>query len=124
MSEFVAQLDKNLSTPELQTLELIGFIPPESLAEVYTTERMQDNLAQRAKILGANQRASCIAVFELNGDEYMLSLDLVAYGDKWYIEECGGIISSLLSFDSSWMGIVPTALFDDINLRKLIVPVE
>lgn len=123
-NKFVAQLEKNLNGLDFQTLELVGFIPPEELTEIYSAEINQNNLARRAEVCGANKLVSCVAVFKLDGNEYLLCLDTIEYDGKWYIEQFGGNIGLLLSIDIFSRGILSAELYDKINLKEMIVPVE
>lgn len=117
ISEFVAQLNKNLNTNKFQTLEVLGFIPPEALTDMYSSEQNQKNIARLAEIYGADELVCRVAVFELDGSRYMLCLDAVDYGGKWYISQFGGNIGALMSVASFTMGIVPvpTELYNEIH---------
>jgi len=124
VSSFVAQLNKGLNAPKLQTLEVLGFIPPEDLAAPYASEQNKQNLAQLAEVCGADQQVSLVAVFELNEDKYMLCLDIVDYDGKWYISQPGGNIGALMGIASLAMGMMPlpAEYYDEIH--TLIVPAE
>jgi len=117
VSEFVAQLNKNLDTNKFQTLEVLGFIPPEALTDMYSSEQNKKNIARLAEVYGADELVSRVAVFELDGSRYMLCLDAVDYGGKWYISQFGGNIGALMSVASFTMGIVPVPaeLYDEIH---------
>jgi hypothetical protein len=55
---------------------------------------------------------------------YLLFLDTIEYDGKWYIEQFGGDIGSLLGIDIFSRGILSTELYDEINLQEIIVSVE
>lgn len=60
----------------------------------------------------------------INVNEYLLCLDTLEYDGKWYIEQFGEIIGSLLDIDYLSRGIIPAELYNEINLHDLIVPAE
>ena len=123
-SKFTAQLNNNLNAPKFQTLKLLGFIPPEAISDQYLSEQNQYNIARQAEVCGADQRVSRIAVFELSGNEYMLCLDAVDYGGKWYIAQLGGNIGNIMGIISTSMGTVPLSTEFHEEIHALIVPVE
>ena len=104
---FVNQFTETLNAPNFQSLELIGFVSPELLDEHYGSEMNQNNLALRAELIGASQQVSRVAVFELDGDRFLLFVDVVDYGGNWYIRYFGGNLSSLLGMAPFMQGIVP-----------------
>jgi len=104
---FVNQFTEALNAPNFQSLELIGFVSPELLDEHYGSEMNQNNLALRAELIGASQQVSRVAVFELDGDRFLLFVDVVDYGGNWYIRYLGGNLSSLLGMAPFMQGIVP-----------------
>ena len=59
---------------------------------------------------------SVAALLYINGQEYMLFMDTVQHGDKWYVEDVGGIASSFISMDATKEGL--------ISLKDLDISVE
>ena len=115
-STFVNQFTEALNAPEFQTLELLGFIPPEVLdvREQYVSEANQENLAHMAERLGADQLESRAAVFELDGNTYLLFFEVIAYGSEWYINQLGGRLGFMLGLAPFTQGLVPTEFFDEL----------
>ena len=104
--EFVDEFNKDLNEPKLYTIEIVKFILPETLNDMYLSERTQSRMAQRADILGADQIVSRVVAFTLDGDEYWLCLDVVRYGDKWFLESLGGSFGLLLNIPADDGGVL------------------
>lgn len=104
-ADFIRELDEIINAPEFHTIEILGFISRED-DEMYTSERNQENLARRAKTLGADQVMSRTIVFEMSGDIYFIVADVVNYGDRWYILEMGGNFSSLMGLQPRMHGLI------------------
>lgn len=47
----------------------------------FSAGESQENLANLAKAFGAAAIESCAAVFELKGNQYLLCMDTIRYGD-------------------------------------------
>jgi len=108
--------------PNLNTLNILGFIPPERLNEFsevlggmyleesFFSEEMQNLLLQRAEILGADSSSGLMAVFEINDNIYLLSIELIEYNGKWYIIDFGGLFFSALGIRSA---LIPVTYFGE-----------
>lgn len=121
---FTRRLNDNLNSLDLSSLEILGFIPPGSLSDLYDTEQNQENLARRADIAGADQITGSAAVFVLDGKQYLLLTDLVQYGEHWYLYGLGGHIGALLGLSVETQGIAPAAFVAELDLPSMMVPVE
>jgi len=108
--DFSALLVEKLNTVDLDSMTLLGFIPPESLAETYTVKMNQENMARQAKVYGAEKIVSLVAVFELQGNKYMLCSDVISYNGKWFMLQFGGNIGALLSISPYYAGIIPLSV--------------
>ena len=125
--EFVSRFNESLNAPTLNSIEVLGFIPPEALMELYLSEANQSNIMRQAEVLGADQLISRVAVFEMDGNKYLLLVDAVEYSERWYISQLGGNISVLLGISHMWFGLLPVYLadegidiFDGIDLQALM----
>ena len=107
IAAFVKHFEDNLGTLALRDLELVGFIPPNQLSEMYDGEKNQEQLVSLAEICGADELRSVAALFTVDGKGYYLCCDALQYGDQWYLHKLGGSISSLLLIDQWAGGITP-----------------
>ena len=121
---FVAQLNANLNAPKFSTLKILGFIPPEAFPSVYSTPRNLEVMARMAIISGAKSLVSRVAVFTLDGNEYVFCFDAINYGGKWYISSLGGNIGALMGISVFSMGTVPVTTEMRDEIHKVLVPVE
>jgi len=121
---FVQAFSELLNAPELHTLEILGFIPPETV-ELHTHEQNQEIIVRMAEFMGADQLVSRIAVFELDGIKYMLFVDIASYGGRWFLTHFGGNVSNLIGIPPLLHGLVSEsswyadAFFDEL-LRSMI----
>ena len=83
------------------------FIDPASLNEAYSSETNQAAIAKTAELAGADEVCSLLTTIRSAGAFYLLSMDTVRYGDRWYILEAGGNIGNLLGIPSDYMGLLP-----------------
>ena len=66
-----------------------------------------------------------VAVFALDGNEYIFCLDAVNYDGKWYISDLGGSIGKLFMSSEAYLaGTIPVTVGERDEIHKLIVPVE
>ena len=131
VDDFIAHLNwlfdhfqSPLSPFEFQSIDILGFIPPELLNEMYATEQNQNNLSNQAERIGANQLVSRVVLFELGGEIYMLMTDLADFDGEWRLTHFGGNIGNLLFIASPHHGIIPPMFLDEfiegIDLETVI----
>jgi len=124
-STFTSQFTEALNAPDLQTLELLGFIPPELLDvdERYASEGNQEHIALLVEIAGADQLESRVAVFELNGNKHLLFVETINYGGEWFVGQFGGGLSRALGFPPFMQGIAPSEFVDEfgIDLQAVMI---
>lgn len=122
--EFAGRFGRNLEDVKTDTMKLLGFIPPEELSDIYAMDVNKKNIAKLAEIYGADEMVSCAAVFELDGETYLMCADTASYGGKWYLTGLGGNLGSILGIDSFKGGLLPLSGMDyDIDWKELMVPV-
>lgn len=121
---FVSAFIERLNAMNLQSIEVLGFIPPEATNERYLSEQNKDSLALQAEALGADQLVSCIVVFSMNGNSYLLMVDAIEYSGRWYIVQFSGNIGALLGLAVSMQGIISIEQLAGmgIDVQALIVP--
>lgn len=110
--EFVEHFTRNLESVKLDSLKLLGFIPPEELSEYYSIDANKENMDKQAVVYGADKIESRAAVVELAGEKYLLCMDVVNYGDKWFILNLSGNIGNLLGVDFVKSGVLPGSAWE------------
>jgi len=105
--EFVRQLDRGLGGLNLQSIDILGFIPPEELHHLHHDPLNLENMQRQANTIGADQLKSMVVAFELNRSTYLLTADVANYDGRWYIASFGGNIGALLGISVGTQGIVP-----------------
>lgn len=98
---------------EFQSLEILGFVPPEFLDERYASEMNLTNISNKAERLGVDQLVSRVVVFELGGEKHILMVDVVDFGGEWRISEFGGNIGGLLFVSPFLQGLIPSEFVDE-----------
>ena len=128
VDEFVQQFERDLDSPDLESIEIIGFIPPEALSEQYLDRNNQMNIERQAVIFGVEEIANRVVVFQMGRHQYMLFVEVGNYDGQWHLLHFGGNAAALVGVNQLYMGLlVPeeiTRLFDDINIDDLIVPID
>jgi hypothetical protein len=105
VSDFIQELGEALSVPDLYTLDILGFIPPEN-NELYILELNQENIARIAEYMGAEELVSRTAVFEIGGRKYMLFVEVANYNGRWYLTEFGGNLAIIIGMPRNLYGLV------------------
>ncbi|MDW2798292.1 hypothetical protein RZO55_11980 [Clostridium boliviensis] len=106
----------------LNTIKVLGYILPERISEFYGSDEFQNLRYQRMKDYGADNTESIAVVFEFDGARYLSCIDTVKYGDKWYVRELGGDLSSLLGLNSNYAGIIPLDFLKNQDIDSLVLP--
>lgn len=105
MAQFAAAAEFDMSG-----LTFVGFFAPETLAELYLSERNQENMAKQATVCGMDELRSMVAGFSLGGEQYLLCCDVGRYGDAWYMNSLSGNIGNLLGIAVYRGGLVPMSM--------------
>lgn len=105
VAAFVESIYESVQSLSIETLEVLGFIHPALLSEHYANTLNQENLAKQAKIYGADEVKSVVALFSIGKNTYTMCCDAVRYGDLWYMLSLGGNIGALLNLAPSTGGI-------------------
>lgn len=113
---FISHLNDNLDALDLLSLEILGFIPPEALIEIYLSEANQNILVYQAVVQGVDELVNCVAVFELDGNRYLLTVEVGNFDGQWYLLQLGGNVSALLGIGWQQQGIIPVESIDDLDL--------
>jgi len=98
---------------EFQSLEIIEFIPPEALSELYLSEGNQTNLTNQAERAGVDQLVSRVVIFELGGKRQIMMVNVAELNGEWLIEQFGGNLYILLRHSPLMQGIIPSVFMDN-----------
>jgi hypothetical protein len=122
--DLAALLNAKLAASRFQTLEIIGFIPHDVLYEEYAgnpdpNSAFMKHLAKLYESIcgGMDRMAFCAIVFRFEKNEYILGLEALNYGGKWYIGKLGGEI-----FREWAAGTIPATARGYDEIRKLMKP--
>lgn len=127
VKDFVVDFSASLDAIKLDSLKLLGFIPPEKLSDHYSIEKNQENIAKQAKIAGPSKLESRAAIVEINSEKYLFCCDVGEYNGKWYLINFSGNIGNLLGISTFSSGILPLNIEESIDgnsLEALMIPAK
>ena len=108
---FLAGLAKNDAAARWQGMEVVEFVGPAELSDMYLDERNQQNIARQAAIYGCDEIVSVVAKLDIGGEEWYQCMDVARYGGKWYNLLFSGNIGALMGLSVYTGGLVPAAAF-------------
>ena len=126
---FVNELERDLVALDLESIEIIGFIPPELLSEIYLDEINQENIARNQDLFGADEVVSRVVVFQIGRDQFILMADVANYDGQWHLLTLGGNIGVIVGIHHGFGGLlvpedIEFYLRDIDSLDDLIVPLD
>ena len=90
----------------LNSLEIIEFVPPDSLDSWgYSVEAIQAYYKRAADNSGADDVQSVVARVRIDGKRYLFYADTILYRGKWYMLALGGNIGNLLGISPFAAGV-------------------
>lgn len=92
---------------DLDSIEVVEFILPETIAEKSGSEQVNEIRDQQAGICGAEGQQDCVAVFTCGGEKYCLFMEAMQYNDRWYNSDFGNFAYSSLGGASYMRGTLP-----------------
>lgn len=114
---FIDKLSDGYTAVDFSTLELLAFIPPEEVNDVYSTEHSQKVIEAQSNIYGADEMRSVVAVFAVDGRMCALYCDVTRYDDLWYLCRANGFMGSLMGLRITTGGV---AILDQGTLSQLL----
>lgn len=108
---FLTGLAENDAAALWQGMEVVGFVEPAQLSDMYLNERNQQNIARQAASYGCDEMVSVVAKLDIGGEEWYQCMDVACYGGKWYNLSFIGNIGNLLGLSVYSGGLVPAAAF-------------
>ena len=94
------------------SLEILGSVPEKAFAGSGGMKMSRSSLdAEMEKLyLGADEVESWAMGFEINGNPYILFMDVVEYEGKWYNRAFGNPVSREIGVPEELTGIVPAQM--------------
>ena len=106
---FLAGLAKNDAAALWQGMEVVEFVGPAELSDMYLYESNQQNIARQAASYGCDEIVSVVAKLDIGGEEWYQCMAVARYGGKWYNLSFSGNIGDLLGLSVYTGGLVPAA---------------
>ncbi len=110
---FRAALAENDVAPLLETLELVDFVAPAELIEVYLSQNNLKNLAQQAAAYGCDELADVVARLSVGGEEWYQCMQCARYDGRWYNIAFSGNAGNMLGIDVYSAGLMPAAAVEE-----------
>ena len=98
---------------DFRCLEILGAVPPEALAVLYTSERTQGSLSRQARELDVERLVSVVVAFEVRGERYLILANVADFGGRWYITSFSGHIGAMIGLSPWHRGLIPLMRFDE-----------
>ena len=106
---FLAGLAENDAAARWQEMEIVGFVEPAELSDVYLDESNQQIIARQAASYGCDEMVSVVAKLDIGGEEWYQCMDVACYGGKWYNLSFSSNISNLLGLSIYTSGLAPAS---------------
>ena len=97
------------------SLEILGSVPKKVFVDLGSTKTSQARFdTEMEKIaLGADGLESWAMGYEIGGREYILSMEVIQYGNKWYNKSFGTPVSGEIGVPEELMGMIPAIMLGD-----------
>ena len=106
---FLSALSASTFTNTLGSLEIVEFVEPAELSDMYLNERNQQTIARQAASYGCDELVTVAVKLDIGGEEWYQCMDVARYGEKWYNLSLSGNIGILLAMSSYAAGLAPAA---------------
>ena len=106
---FLADMAKNDAAARWQEMEVVGFVEPAELSDVYLDESNQQNIARQAASYGCDELVSVVAKLDIGGEEWYQCMAVARYGEKWYNLSLSGNIGALMMLSTFTGGLAPAS---------------
>ncbi len=119
LSVKITRLSNNV---DLSSMKILGYIIPEQLPEYNELSGYPNMKSKQSERYGAEDIGNTLIVFELEGTRYCFCAETIQYGDKWFVRQPGGLLSSLFHIDIKFEGMIPAEGLDNLDIDNLILP--
>ncbi len=83
------------------------FLSPALLSDMYMNSHNLTNLRRQAEQVNAQGITSVAARFYCNDRPYLIAMDAIQYGTKWYLYQGNGILAAMLNMEYYRQGLMP-----------------
>jgi hypothetical protein len=106
----MADLNDAEDSEDLKQIKIISTEEPQVYLDAYDEEANQKEISEKAKRLGAEKIEDIVVDLEVNGEPYLMFLEMARYGEKWYVLAQGGNAAQILPWNSLFhdLGFGPT----------------
>lgn len=92
----------------LSSMSVEELVPMEDLiGRSMEDEIIAKNVVRRLSWYGADEMACTALRVQIRGESWLLTMDAVRYGDRWYNVNSMGMIAAILGFSTSTGGLAP-----------------
>ena len=106
---FLSALSASTFTNTLGSLEIVEFVEPAELSDMYLNERNQQTIARQAASYGCDELVTVAVKLDIGGEEWYQCMNVARYGEKWYNLSFSGYIGILLAMSSYAAGLAPAS---------------
>ena len=125
---FTRGFEADLNRLDFQTMEILGFIPPEAFSDVFLDEANQENRARFANVFGVDEIVCLAVVFQLDGQRYIMLPWMGNYDGQWFLLHLGGNLSMIMGLSMHAAGTLPPEYAEYyLNLREIqdaFIPID
>ncbi|MCL2152134.1 MAG: hypothetical protein FWH57_04110, partial [Oscillospiraceae bacterium] len=106
VDRFIERISDPTYYEAIQTLSIIDFVDLNSLSDMYSSDKNQQNIDSTSDIVGAQKIENVVARVDIDREIYLFCFDVASYDGRWYINSLGGNIGTLLGISSYNMGVI------------------
>ena len=106
---FLAGLAENDAAARWQEMEVVEFVEPAELSDMYLNESNQQNIAKQVASYGCDELVSVAVKLDIGGEEWYQCMNVARYGEKWYNLSLSGNIGNLLGLSPYTSGLAPAS---------------
>ena len=85
-------MDTDAVVDKLKDASILEIEEASDFMGLENTERYEENLEKQARSIGADDFAEYVVTMKIDGETYVLALNTVRYGKRWYVFGVGGSI--------------------------------
>ncbi|MCI8504997.1 MAG: zinc ribbon domain-containing protein [Lachnospiraceae bacterium] len=110
VKEFLRVYRESSFGKALAEMELKDFVDPKDLCEAYGSEAHLKNMSERGQLFGCDEYKSVAARISLNGETWLLTMDCICYGGRWYNLSQSSVLSNMLGASVYLYGLIPYSI--------------
>lgn len=107
IDDYISAMNSDRFSTALQTCSFVEWLNPADLYEYYESESCQKSISKYTQQYGADELALLCARLNINGKDWLLTMDCARYGNTWYNLKSNGYMAAFLGLSSYLGGLVP-----------------